>query len=85
MSDYLKISNLSLPLRTRARTRGQDGRKDYMIPEPEQIDPEIIEIDPSLYAPDGEPWCRFGAGLECLNASRCLNPAHRGGVGQDEL
>jgi hypothetical protein len=23
-------------------------------------------------------WCRFGAGLECLNGDRCLNPNHRG-------
>lgn len=30
----------------------------------------------ALYAPDGEPWCRFGLGLECLNECRCLNPNH---------
>jgi hypothetical protein len=32
-----------------------------------------------LYAPDGEPWCRFGRGIiRCLNheEGRCRNPIH---------
>jgi hypothetical protein len=30
-----------------------------------------------LYAPDGEPWCRFGKGpIRCLNEGRCQNPTH---------
>lgn len=33
--------------------------------------------DPSYFAPDGNPWCRFGAGSRCLNGDRCLNLNHR--------
>jgi hypothetical protein len=40
-----------------------------------------LEIDrgPSsdLYGPDGEPWCRFGKGLGCLNGDQCLSSTHR--------
>lgn len=51
-----------------------------------QVDPEVTKIDPNLHSPDGEPWCRFGAGsVWCLNAGRCLNPHHRGRVSGDEL
>lgn len=34
--------------------------------------------DPMKYhAPDGTPWCRFRAGLKCVNGDDCLNPNHR--------
>lgn len=35
------------------------------------------ELDPRLYAPDGDPWCRFGKGVNCYNGSGCMNPNHR--------
>lgn len=41
---------------------------------------EGFECD--LYAPDGEPWCRFGKGWpRCLNRCRCHNPNHGGRSG----
>lgn len=38
---------------------------------------ELAELDSRLYAPDGDPWCRFGVGLTCLNGIACLNENHR--------
>lgn len=38
---------------------------------------EATELDPRLYAPDGDPWCRFGTGLQCLNGVACRNPNHK--------
>lgn len=35
-------------------------------------------MDPLLYAPDGQPWCRFGPGTAflCLNGDGCRNIDH---------
>lgn len=38
---------------------------------------ELEELDPNLYAPDGDPWCRFGKGFQCLNGDDCLNHNRR--------
>lgn len=36
-------------------------------------------LDLTFYAPNGAPWCRFGAGFACLNGEECRNPNHRPG------
>lgn len=34
-------------------------------------------LDKRYFAPDGEPWCRFGRGFRCINGDQCQNPNHR--------
>jgi hypothetical protein len=47
------------------------------VPIYEPVDDEVEEYDPNLQAPDGDYWCRFGKGLECMNGEKCRNPNHR--------
>jgi hypothetical protein len=39
---------------------------------------EAALADATTPTPIDTSWCRFGAGLECLNGPQCLNPNHRG-------
>ena len=32
--------------------------------------------DRRFYAPDGDPWCHFATGFDCVNGERCRNPNH---------
>lgn len=42
-------------------------------------------LSQDLYAPDGEPWCSYRAGLHCRNERRCLNPQHRIAAPEDAI
>lgn len=45
---------------------------------PKTLIKEGYELNQDFYNPTtGEPWCRFGRGLFCMNGWRCKNPNHR--------
>lgn len=60
------------------RTLDRTKREHHNLVYSREVSREILteELDPNLYAPDGDPWCRYGKGFDCLNGDDCVNPNH---------